>query len=174
MATISTFGIGAIIVPALTVVLYACPDAYIGTTAALSLAVRFLGGSVGTTIYYNIFNTQIQTKLPAYIGAAAAKAGLPKADLMAFVGAFATQGPKAASAVPGSSPSIIAAAALAERWAFADSLKYVWYATLPFSVICMICCLFFPNIRKYMTNRVAVVSLLPRLFTCYNLLLMSP
>lgn len=46
MATLDSFGIGAIIVPSLTLALYACPDAYIGTTAALSLTTRFLGGSV--------------------------------------------------------------------------------------------------------------------------------
>lgn len=46
MATLDSFGIGAIIVPSLTLALYACPDEYIGTTAALSLTTRFLGGSV--------------------------------------------------------------------------------------------------------------------------------
>lgn len=46
MATLDSFGVGAIIVPSLTLALYACPDEYIGTTAALSLTTRFLGGSV--------------------------------------------------------------------------------------------------------------------------------
>lgn len=158
MTTLSTFGIGAIIVPALTVVLYAAPDEYIGTVAALSLSVRFLGGSIGTTIYYNIFNTKITHNLPAYIAAAAAKAGLPKASLIPFVGAFATEGPSAAAKIPGVSSAVLNAAALATRWAFADSLKYVWYATIPFGMICVICCAFIPNISKFMSNRVAVVS----------------
>lgn len=160
MATLDSFGIGAIIVPSLTLALYACPDAYIGTTAALSLTTRFLGGSIGTCIFYNIFNSEIKTKLPTYISRAAVQAGLPQDNIMAFVQAITS--PKdpagAAAKVPGVTPSIIQAGALAARWAFADSLKYVWYATIPFGVICMVCCAFLPNIRKYMTNRLAVVS----------------
>lgn len=157
MAALSAFGIGGIVVPALTVVLYAAPDDYIGTVAALSLSVRFLGGSVGTTIYYNIFNTKIMTLLPQYIATAAIKAGLPMADLEEFVVAFAETEPGAAE-LPGVTPQVISASSLAVRWAYTDSLKNVWYATIPFSVICIICCVFLPNIKKYMTNRVAVVS----------------
>lgn len=48
---------------------------------------------------------------------------------------------------------------MARQWAFADALKYVWYTTIPFGIISFIACLFLPNIKKYMTNRVAVVSL---------------
>ena len=158
MATIDSFAIGAIVVPSLTLALYACPDAYIGTTAALSLTTRFLGGSIGTAIYYNIFNTKIQKKLPTYIATAAVKAGLPPASATPFVQALvAPQGAAELLAkVQGVTPEIIQAGALAARWAFADSLKYVWYATVPFGIICMICCAFLPNIRRFMTNRLAV------------------
>lgn len=158
MATLDSFGVGAIVVPALTLALYACPDRYIGTTAALSLSVRFLGGSVGTAIYYNIFNTKIKTNLPAYVGKAAVQAGLPQDSVVAFVTAITTPitGAEDAQKVPGVTPQILQAGALAAEWAFNDSLKYVWYATIPFGIICMLCCLALPNIRQYMTNRVAV------------------
>lgn len=158
MATIDSFAIGAIVVPSLTLALYACPDAYIGTTAALSLTTRFLGGSIGTAIYYNIFNTKIQKNLPTYIATAAVKAGLPPASAIPFVQALVAPvgAAQLLAKVQGVTPEIIQAGALAARWAFADSLKYVWYATVPFGVICMICCAFLPNIRRFMTNRLAV------------------
>lgn len=160
LATLCSFGVGAIIVPSLTLALYACPDAYIGTTAALSLTTRFLGGSIGTAIYYNIFNSNIKTKLPTYIAQAAAKAGLPANEISSFVMALVSPVDPAGKAekIPGVTIAMIGAGAEAAHWAFADSLKYVWYATVPFGVICMICCAFLPNIRRFMTDRLAVVS----------------
>lgn len=163
MATIDSFGIGALVVPSLTLALYACPDKYIGTTAALSLSVRFLGGSIGTAIYYNIFHSKIQTLLPQYVGQAAVAAGLPQDELVPFITALSSPegAAQALAKIPGVTQDIIQQGALALRWAYADSLKYVWYATIPFGVVTMVCCLFLPNIRKYMTGRVAVVSNIP-------------
>jgi hypothetical protein len=158
MATFCSFGIGAIVVPALGVALYASPDRFIGTTTALSLSSRFLGGSVGTTIYFNIFNTKIQKKLPEYVATAAIGAGLPVDEAMVFVGTFLGPDATALPEVPNITPAIVEAATIAVRWAYADSLSYVWYTTIAFGAICMVCCLFLPNIRRFMTNRVAVVS----------------
>lgn len=160
MATLDSFGIGALIVPSLTLALYACPDRYIGTTAALSLSVRFLGGSIGTAIYYNIFNTKIKAKLPAYVGKAAEGDGLPSQQLLPFIQALTQPvgAQQAVMQVPGVNAKIVEDASLALRHAYADSLKYVWYATIPFGIIAIICCLFLPNIKKFMTGRVAVVS----------------
>lgn len=160
MATFDSFGIGALVVPALTLALYACPDRYIGTTAALSLSVRFLGGSIGTTIYYNIFHSQIQTLLPEYVGKAAIGAGLAENEVLPFIEALSlpTGAEQALMKIPGINMQIIEQGVMALRWAYADSVKYVWYATIPFGIICIICCCFLPNIRKFMTDRVAVVS----------------
>lgn len=160
MATISSFGVGAIVVPSLTLALYACPDRYIGTTAGLSLCVRFLGGSIGTTIYFNIFNNKIKTNLPAYVAQAALGAGLPQTSLKQFIGALTNpiDGPMLLKQVPGATAQVVSAGALALRWAYADSLKYVWYATIPFGIISIICCALVPNIKQFMTSRVAVVS----------------
>lgn len=126
MATLTSFGIGAIIVPALTTALYACPDRYIGTTTALSLSSRFLGGSVGTTIYFNIFNEKIKTNLPNYVSKAAVGAGLPVSEAMSFVMALLGPGGAAdAQSIQGVTPNVLQAAGLATRWAYADSLSYV-------------------------------------------------
>ena len=160
-SSFASFGVGAIIVPALTIALYACPDEYIGTTAALSLSVRFLGGSIGNTIYFNVFNNKITSNLPAYIVQYAVQAGLPPAQAMNFVEAFVGVNPAmpdaaAAAKVPGSSTAIVEQASLGIRWAYADSLKYVWYTSVAFGIVSIICCALLPNIRRFMTNRVAV------------------
>lgn len=158
-ATLDAFGIGIIIVPSLTLALYACPDAYVGTAAALSLATRFLGGSIGTAIFFNVFYTQMKTNLKQ-VAATAVQAGLPESAAETFVQALqAPMNPKeVALAVPGATPEIVETTRLAYRWAYANAMQNVWYATIPFGVLTIIACLWIPNIKKFMTNRVAVVS----------------
>lgn len=159
-ATLDAFGIGMLIVPSLTLALYACPDAFVGTTAALSLCARFLGGSIGTAIFFNIFNNQLKSNIMNNVAKAVVQAGLPEKSVQTFILALQTPTDPAAAAakVPGANPQIIEAGSLAFRWAYASALQNVWYATIPFGVICMIFCAFIPNIKKFMTARVAVVS----------------
>lgn len=160
MATFAAFGNGALVVPALTLALYACPDNYIGTTGALSLSSRFLGGSVGTAIYFNVFNQKIMQQLPALVAQAAEAHGVSKENALLLVEAMAAQADyeQLGAQVPGVSQATLDAAIYARQLSYAESLKYVWYTTIPFGVISTLCCLALPNIRQYMTNRVAVVS----------------
>ena len=80
------------------------------------------------------------TKLPKYVATAVVRAGLPAANAMDFVGALLGPGggAESAAAVPGASQQVLQAAALATRWAFADSLAYVWYTTIAFGVISIV------------------------------------
>ena len=47
MGTIAGFGVGGVLVPSATVALICVPDAFLATTAALSLSIRTVGGSIG-------------------------------------------------------------------------------------------------------------------------------
>lgn len=159
MATFAAFGNGALVVPALTLAFYAAPDEFVGTVGALSLAVRFVGGSIGTSLFFNIFFTQFKKALPEMVGPAAVASGVPPTDtatLTALVMAYASQVPGAASMVEGVSAATVAATQYASQMAYAEALKYVWYATIPFGVFSCICCAFLPNIRRFMTSKVAV------------------
>ncbi len=127
MASLAAFGNGALVVPALTLALYACPDAYIGTTGALSLSARFLGGSLGTSIYFNVFNTQIKTQLPAQVVPVALKGGLSQTNAIALVESLVLANfEEVAAKVPGVTPQLLEKVINARQWAFANSLKYVW------------------------------------------------
>ncbi|TQS32790.1 hypothetical protein Golomagni_06885, partial [Golovinomyces magnicellulatus] len=159
MATIAAFGNGGLVVPALTLALYACPDEYIGTTTALSLSARFVGGSIGTSVYFNVFNVKIKKLFPLMVGGAAVQAGLPQESIVPFVTAMNSPAfDMLAPQVPGANAAIVAAATMGRQLAFAESLKYVWYTTIPFGIISFLACFFLPNIKKHMTDRVAVVS----------------
>jgi len=154
-STIGGFGIGGVLVPAATIAITVTPDAYIATTVALSLAIRVIGGSIGYSIYYNVFATHLTTKLPLYVSDFAIAAGLPLSSAEAFVGAL-LKVPENLSNVPGVSETVMRAAEMGSRWAYADSLKYVWYVSICFGVLSCVACCFLGNVRPYLTYRVAV------------------
>jgi len=155
VGTLASFGVGGVLVPSATVALIVVPDALLATTAALSLSIRTIGGSIGFTIYYNIFVNKLTKAMPELVGEYAVKAGLPLNDATEFVTTFLTA-PATIASAPGYSPAVVEGATLGSRWAFAYALKYVWYASIPFGVLAFISCAFLPSIKKYQTNRVAV------------------
>jgi hypothetical protein len=154
LSTLAAFGIGGILVPAATVALIVVPDSLLATTAALSLSVRTVGGSIGYTIYLNIFTKKLATKLPALVASYALSAGLQPNDASSFVTTFLTA-PANITSAAGYTPEIAAAATIGSRWAYAESLKWVWVTSIPFGVCAIVACCFMPNIKKWQTNRIA-------------------
>lgn len=63
-------GIGGIVVPASIITTIICPDDLIATVAALTLAIRVIGGAVGYTTYYNVFVNKFVPNAQHYIGGA--------------------------------------------------------------------------------------------------------
>lgn len=122
---------------------------------ALVVTLRFVGGAIGYTIYYAIFTDKIKTILPTEVGQYAVAAGLAPANAMEFVTVFLTE-PAEVGTLSYATPSILAAAAEGTRWAYSKALAYVWYTSIPFGVLTLAVVLFLPDIRKYMTSRVAV------------------
>jgi len=127
LGSMAGFGVGGVLVPAATVAMLVCPDALITTAAALSLSIRTVGGSIGYSIYYNIFAGKLTANLPKYTAMYAVQAGLPLESVEAFVGLFLTEPEKLAEAgIPGVTPQVIESATIGTRWAYSESLKYVW------------------------------------------------
>ncbi|OCK81189.1 MFS general substrate transporter [Lepidopterella palustris CBS 459.81] len=155
LGTLATFGVGGVLVPAATVAMIVTPDVLITTAAALSLSIRTVGGSIGYSIYYNIFANKLGKTLPTYVAEYAIKSGLPLASAETFVGTFLLA-PEKLAEFPGATPAIIAAAIKGSQWAYSDSLKYVWFTSIAFGSMAIVCCVFLPSTKKYQTNRVAV------------------
>jgi hypothetical protein len=127
LGSMAGLGVGGVLVPAATVAMLVCPDALITTAAALSLSIRTVGGSIGYSIYYNIFATKLTENLPKYVAQYAIAAGLPLTSAEAFVGLFLTTPEELAStSIPGVTPEVVAGATIGTRWAYSESLKYVW------------------------------------------------
>ena len=130
------------------------PDDFIATATALSLAIRVIGGSIGYSIYFNVFGNKLTTELPAQVAKFAIGAGLPASSAVEFVGTFLTV-PANITRVPGVTPAIIAAATKGSQWAYAEALKMVWLVSIPFGVCAIVACCFLGNTSRFMTNRVA-------------------
>ena len=155
LATLACFGVGGIVTPTATVAILVTPDALITTAAALSLSVRTVGGAIGYCIYFNVFANKLTAKLPAFAAKYAIEAGLPPLEAQEFITILLTD-PLNIAKAPGFSPEILQATQLGIRWAYAESLHYVWYTSIAFGVCAIVCCIFLPSTRKYQTNRVAV------------------
>lgn len=154
LGTLASFGVGGLLVPSATVALIVVPDALLATTAALSLSIRTIGGSIGFSIYYNIFANKLQKNLPLFVGKFAVDAGLPLSDMAEFVTTFLGK-PDEITKVPGYSLTILEAATMGSKWAYSQALKWVWYTSIPFGILAIIGSSFIPSIRNYQTNRVA-------------------
>lgn len=157
LGSVATFGVGGVLVPAATVAMLVCPDALITTAAALSLSIRTVGGSIGYSIYYNIFANKLEKYLPAYVAEYAIKAGLPLTSVETFVGLYLTAPEKLATTpIPGVTQAVLGGAAKGTQWAYSQSLKYVWFTSIGFGSMAIVCTLLLPSTKKYQTNRVAV------------------
>lgn len=150
------------LIPSTTLSIIAAPDEFIATATALALAIRFVGGAIGNTIYFNIYNNKVKVLLPQYLLEYATTAGLPPSSAKEFVTIYAkaltagTLKPSLFANIPGVTAQVLQSAEIGYRWAFVHSVRLVWYTSIAFGVIACVCCALLPNIRNFMTNRVAV------------------
>ncbi|KAH2281432.1 hypothetical protein KXW02_005118 [Aspergillus fumigatus] len=147
-------GIGGIVVPASIITTIICPDDLIATISALTLSIRVVGGSIGYTIYYNIFISKLfptrNTSLlnitnPAYIG-----------EAIELTGASLLEELKTIPGIAGSEAAYNAVVA-AGQLAYAESYKWVYYVSIAFGGISILAACFLGSISQYMDDHVAVV-----------------
>lgn len=133
-----------------------CPDDLIATVAALTLAIRVLGGSIGYCIYYNIFINKFVPNAKALIGGVLVEQlhvfsateiieviELTGASLLAPIAEL-----PGIKGVDGAYEAVV----LAGQMAYAESYKYVYYASIAFGGVSIIAACFLGNINKYMDS----------------------
>ena len=176
---IGGLGIGGIVVPASIITTIICPDVcppqspetpfpsltlifqdLIATIAALTLSIRVVGGSIGYTIYYNIFVSKFEENAVHYIGGVMlTKLGIKDPHLIEqAILATSTSLIEQIRLIPGlESEAAYQAVVRAGQIAFAESYKYVYFVSIAFGVLSIISAMFLGDIKKYMTDHVAVV-----------------
>lgn len=160
LLVLAGLGIGGIVVPASIMTTIICPDDLIATIAALTLAVRVIGGAIGYTVYYNVFYNKFVPILTEKIIFASVKNGIFNAteitEIATYTGASLIN---AIMTVPGVKMNVTVFNELvaAGQEAYAEAYPYVYYTSIAFGSISIIASVFLGDISKYMDDHVAVV-----------------
>lgn len=154
-------GIGGIVVPASIITTIICPDDLIATIAALTLSIRVIGGSIGYSVYYNVFVNKFKPRAIEIIGGAMElQLGITNASSIeqAIVYTSSSLLPLLKT-IPGIAGNETAyeIVVLAGQEAYAASYKYVYYTSIAFGSVSIIAACFLGDISSFMDDHVAVV-----------------
>ncbi|KAK3686526.1 hypothetical protein LTR37_019734 [Vermiconidia calcicola] len=158
---VAGLGIGGIVVPASIITTIICPDDLIATIAALTLAIRVIGGSIGYCVYYNVFINKFVPAATTFIGGTmVAKLNITDPalieEVIVLTGASLIDEIKhipGIEGVPGAWEMVVYAGQLA----YAEAYQYVYLVSIAFGAISIVAALFLGDISKYMDDHVAVV-----------------
>ncbi len=135
------------------------PLRYLGLASGLIGTFRSAGGSVGNAIFSTILNSVVQDQLPKRIAVAATSQGYDASNLALLIPAVVNNAlgiPDAFDGVPDVNPSLKLAVGNAFREAYAAAFRRVFWATIPFGIIAVICACFIRDPSRYLTNHTAV------------------
>ena len=125
-------GIGGIVVPASIISTIITPDDLIATVAALTLAIRVIGGSIGYTAYYNIFIQKFVPRLTKYVGGAMVELNITNVtyitDAIQLTGASLLEGIAQIPGIDGNQTKY-EFVVRAGQIAYAESYRYVYLAS---------------------------------------------
>ncbi|PPJ55349.1 hypothetical protein CBER1_10071 [Cercospora berteroae] len=156
--TFSAIGIGAVIIPISIIAQVVAPVEYIGVVTAVTLSIRYIGGAIGFTAYYNVFFHKFETEYVLPAGFNVAVAGItsdyPTLFRLLTLGAQAQYADLRAYIEQ--SPLVfrkdVAYDIIIENLQEAFALAYRWpyWISIAFGVISLICACFMRDIRHYM------------------------
>ena len=129
--------------------------------AALTLAIRVIGGSIGYTTYYNVFVSKFASNAIYYIGGAMElELGIidPQViqDAILLTSASLLDELKVLPGIAGNATAY-EIVVTAGQIAFAESYRWVYLVSIAFGVVSIVAALFLGNIDQYMDDHVAVV-----------------
>lgn len=161
LLVLAGLGIGGIVVPASIISTIICPDDLIATIAALTLAIRVIGGVIGYTVYYNVFVGKFVPNAKKYIGGTMAlELGITNAtyigEAIVLTGASLLEELKLIPGI-GHNETAYQMVVAAGQLAYAESYKYVYLASIAFGAVSIIAACFLGDISEYMDDHVAVV-----------------
>lgn len=135
------------------------PLRHLGLASGLIGTFRSGGGSVGNAVFNTVLNGVVKKQIPMKLAQVATAYGLPSEALAALIPATMENAvgiPGAFETVPGITPAIQEAAAIAYKEAYAFAFKRVFWASIPFGVLAVICAFFIKDPSQYLTNHTAV------------------
>ncbi|PQE05904.1 MFS drug efflux pump protein [Rutstroemia sp. NJR-2017a BVV2] len=151
-------GIGGIVVPASIITTIICPDDLIATIAALTLAIRVIGGAIGYTTYYNVFLNKFIPELSVKVALACYANDIFDLKIITEI-AELTGASLLDDILPlvGNNVTIWNEVVVAGQEAYAIAYPMVYYVSIAFGAVSIIASLCLGDISKYMDDHVAVV-----------------
>ncbi|KAK4941407.1 hypothetical protein LTR10_018676 [Elasticomyces elasticus] len=134
---------------ALTIGPFCLKQEDLGIALGLLGATRSTLATTAQAIFIAILDNKLITNVPKYVVPAAVNAGLPKSAAVALLEGLAVGN---FTAVPDITPKIIAAAVVANKEAYSQSMKTVFLAAIAFGVCGIIAALNAPNSESKFTN----------------------
>ncbi|KAF2496742.1 MFS general substrate transporter [Lophium mytilinum] len=132
----------------------------IGVACGIAGTARLLMGATATAIYSSILSNEYSEKLPGEVTNAVKNLGFPPANIPKLIAAAKLGTAKAYAAVPGITPAIEGAIALANKEAYLQAFHVVFLASLAFGCIGVVAAFFTESVdtRKYTKRTFAVVE----------------
>jgi hypothetical protein len=126
----------------------------IGTASGIAGSLRSTVSTIATTIYTVILSNRLAYTIPNEVPPKLIAAGLPPSSVSAFLDAVQVGTPEAFSKVVGLTSAIETVGIAAFKVASSHAYQTVFYSTISFSVLALICAFLTPNVDELMTDRV--------------------
>ncbi|KAH8593865.1 major facilitator superfamily transporter [Bisporella sp. PMI_857] len=131
------------------------PHSMLGLAIGLLGTARGSGAAVGSAIFYTVFNTRFEHYVGSEVVQVALRNGLSPADLPKIIPGAITYNldiPHSLEGINGMTPAIKEQLRVAVRSAYGHSFKMVFYVTIPFTVVALLCGFLVKDVTVYMTN----------------------
>ncbi|KAE9365499.1 MFS general substrate transporter [Stipitochalara longipes BDJ] len=129
-------------------------QAEIGTAVGVGASLRSTVSTIATTIYTAVLSNRLGHTIPTEVPPKLIAAGLPASSVEAFLSAVSVGTPEAFSKVAGLTSAIQAVGVAAYKVASSHAYQTVFYTTIAFSTLGLVCAFLCPNVDELMTGKV--------------------
>ncbi|KIX09124.1 uncharacterized protein Z518_00202 [Rhinocladiella mackenziei CBS 650.93] len=151
--TLASLPFGWILIACYVTVGLHVPHRDLGLAYGLVGTSRFLGGAVGSTIFFTILSNKAAVRIPTRVVEAVIPLNYALSEVPSLIAAL-TSG--VTSGLAGIPPRVVEAAANAIKWGYADAFRVTWLATVPFGVIAITLATCIRDPSPYFTSHTAV------------------
>lgn len=155
MCALGAFAVGIVEVVGIVAVPFTVPPEDLGLASGLLGSMRSTLGSVATAIFSSVLTTQKAKEIPPRLTALAKQDGLSQTSIAAVVKAGLQGATATIAKVPGISAARLPAYVAAIRDGNVDSYHMVFYSSLAFGGIAVICAFCCSEFNSHFTDTVA-------------------
>lgn len=155
----ASIGVGGVIIPASIIAQIVCPVELIGTITAITLSIRYIGGAIGFTAYYNVlYHKFIGTASTYPIGTAIVQHGIATnytliVELITYAGQAQyadLQHLIATNDGVMKKDEAFDVILAATQTAFSYAYRWPYWISIAFGASCFICACFCRDVRRFM------------------------